>query len=65
MAYRLIAFDLDGTLTRSRLPAAGDLAQLLLRLLKYYQVAVTSGADWPQFKGVVCLLNGTLNFTKV
>jgi hypothetical protein len=47
---RLIAFDLDGTLTPSKQPIDAEMAALLDRLIKYGTVAVISGGDWPQFE---------------
>ena len=47
---RLIAFDLDGTLAKSKQPIGAEMAELLARLLDVAQVAVISGGDWPQFE---------------
>ncbi len=47
---RLIAFDLDGTLAASKSPIEPSMATLLCRLLDKYDVAVTSGGKFEQFK---------------
>lgn len=47
---KLVAFDLDGTLTDSKQPIGEDMAGLLAGLLKVADVAVISGGDWPQFE---------------
>lgn len=46
----LIAFDIDGTLTRSKLPLDPEMTQLLCRLMEKYKVAIISGASYEQFK---------------
>ncbi|MDO8729129.1 MAG: HAD-IIB family hydrolase [bacterium] len=48
--FDLIAFDIDGTLTRSKLPLDVEMATLLCRLMKRYKVAIISGANHEQFK---------------
>jgi phosphomannomutase len=48
--FDVIAFDLDGTLTESKAPLSPDMAELLLKLLQKYKVAVISGAGLPQFE---------------
>lgn len=48
--YDLITFDIDGTLTRSKLPLDGEMAELLCRLVEKYKVAIISGANYEQFK---------------
>lgn len=48
--YDLIAFDIDGTLTRSKLPLDSEMAALICRLMKRYKVAIISGANYKQFK---------------
>ncbi|MDZ4205650.1 MAG: HAD-IIB family hydrolase [Patescibacteria group bacterium] len=48
--YDLIAFDIDGTLTRSKLPLDSEMAELLCRLMEKYMVAIISGAGYKQFK---------------
>lgn len=47
---RLVAFDLDGTLAKSKQAIEPAMAQLFARLLEVAQVAVISGGDWPQFQ---------------
>src|SRR3990167_7629650 len=46
----LIAFDIDGTLTRSKLPLDSEMATLICRLMEKYKVAIISGASYNQFK---------------
>ena len=46
---RLIAFDLDGTLAKSKQAVDPEMAALLCRLTNVFDVAVMSGGDWPQF----------------
>ena len=48
--FDLIAFDIDGTLTRSKLPLDSEMAELLCRLLGRYKVAIISGAGYEQFQ---------------
>src|SRR4051812_7712425 len=47
---RLIAFDLDGTLTQSKQAIDKESADLLKALLDITFVAIISGGDWRQFK---------------
>jgi len=47
---RLIVFDLDGTLARSKSPLDAETASLLLSLLDLARVAVISGGRWAQFE---------------
>ena len=47
---RLIVFDLDGTLAKSKSSLDDEMAQLLRNLLSIIRVAVISGGDWPQFQ---------------
>lgn len=47
---RLIAFDLDGTLAKSKQAIEPDMAEALADLLTVADVAVISGGDWPQFE---------------
>ncbi|PAW95342.1 HAD family hydrolase [Mucilaginibacter sp. MD40] len=47
---KLIIFDLDGTLAKSKAPLDTEMAELLTRLLTTAKVAVISGGDWPQFE---------------
>jgi len=46
---RLIVFDLDGTLAKSKSALDPQMADLLHDLLTVVKVAVISGGDWPQF----------------
>ena len=48
--FKLIAFDIDGTLTQSKLPLNVEMAGLLCRLMEKYKVAIISGAHHEQFK---------------
>ena len=48
--FGLIAFDIDGTLTRSKLPLDSEMATLLCQLMEQYRVAIISGASYEQFK---------------
>lgn len=48
--YKAIVFDIDGTLTRSKLPIEKHLAEMLCLLTKYYLVGIISGAGFEQFK---------------
>lgn len=47
---KLIIFDLDGTLAKSKSSIDKEIAKLLNNLLELSQVAIISGGDWPQFK---------------
>ena len=47
---RLIVFDLDGTLAKSKSPIDGPMSSLLHDLIDIVNVAVISGGDWPQFE---------------
>lgn len=47
---RLIVFDLDGTLARSKSAIDPAMADLFHTLLGVANVAVISGGDWPQFE---------------
>jgi phosphomannomutase len=47
---RLIVFDLDGTLAKSKAALDDDMAALLRRLLDVVKVAIISGGDFPQFQ---------------
>ena len=47
---KLIVFDLDGTLAKSKSTLDSEMAALLHELLSIVKVAVISGADWPQFE---------------
>ncbi|HXY17879.1 MAG TPA: hypothetical protein VEH48_00470, partial [Candidatus Nitrosopolaris sp.] len=47
---KVIAFDLDGTLTASKSPVTDRMAELIDRLLDKYQVCVMSGGKFEQFE---------------
>jgi phosphomannomutase len=47
---KLIVFDLDGTLAKSKSALDPEMAALLHELLGIVKVAVISGGDWPQFE---------------
>lgn len=47
---RLIVFDLDGTLAKSKSPLETRMADLLEKLMALTKVAVISGGAWPQFE---------------
>ncbi|GAB4139969.1 MAG: HAD-IIB family hydrolase [Patescibacteria group bacterium] len=48
--YKLIAFDLDKTLTISKSPLDSEMAKLLNQLLAQKKVAIISGGNFPQFE---------------
>jgi len=47
---KLIIFDLDGTLSQSKLPIDTEMGVLLGNLIELSQVAVISGGSWHQFE---------------
>lgn len=47
---KLIIFDLDGTLAKSKAPIDEEMADLLKNLLDVNHVSIISGGDWPQFQ---------------
>ena len=47
---KLIIFDLDGTLAKSKSAIDAEMANLLTQLLNVAHVAIISGGDWPQFQ---------------
>ncbi len=47
---RVLAFDVDQTLNVAKTPITDDIAELLLRCLKYFQVCPISGQKFDQFK---------------
>lgn len=47
---KVIAFDLDGTLTPSKSPMLPEMAQVLAKLLAKYEILVIGGGDLPQFQ---------------
>jgi phosphomannomutase len=50
---RLIVFDLDGTLAKSKSPLDAEMAILLHALFDVAQVAIISGGTWAQFEAQV------------
>lgn len=48
--YKLVCFDLDGTLALSKTPMDQEMAILLAALVENYHVAVISGGGFPQFE---------------
>jgi len=64
--FKLVIFDLDGTLTESKQPLTSEMAALLMKLLAETKVAVISGGALPQFlKQVVAQLPGDANFANL
>ncbi len=47
---KLIIFDLDGTLAKSKSAIDEEMAELLKNLLDVALVSIISGGDWPQFQ---------------
>lgn len=47
---KLVIFDLDGTLAKSKSPIDEKMGTLLAELLNVTSVAIISGGDWPQFE---------------
>ncbi|WP_457268989.1 HAD-IIB family hydrolase [Pedobacter sp. UYEF25] len=47
---KLVVFDLDGTLAKSKSIITKEMVNTLTSLLDHAKVAIISGADWPQFK---------------
>lgn len=63
---KLIIFDLDGTLAKSKSAIDKEMAILFKELLEVTQVAIISGGDWPQFeKQVINQLPKDTAFTKL
>jgi phosphomannomutase len=50
MTKKLIAFDLDDTLAISKSPISDRMGELLVQLLKKYDVCIISGGKYEQFK---------------
>ena len=48
--YKVIAFDLDGTLAESKTKISWEMADSLDILMSKYKVAVISGGSWAQFE---------------
>ncbi len=53
--YKIAAFDLDGTLTRSKQPLEEDMAKVLFELAKKIPVVIISGGSKPQFDKQIIL----------
>lgn len=47
---KLVIFDLDGTLTKSKSPIESEMASLISKLLVNKKVAIISGGGYPQFQ---------------
>lgn len=47
---KIIVFDLDGTLAKSKSPIDEEMSELLNSLLEDHQVAIISGGAWAQFE---------------
>src|SRR5271157_6320827 len=47
---KLLVFDLDGTLAESKCPLTLDMAEVLERALKKFDIAVISGCNYTQFE---------------
>ena len=63
---QLVAFDLDGTLAKSKQPLSDAMGEALADLLGVAQVAVISGGDWPQFeKQVASRLPARANLSRL
>jgi len=61
--FKLIVFDLDGTLAESKQPLTEEMAILVTKLLANTKVAIVSGGALPQFlKQVVAKLPNDANF---
>ena len=50
---KLIVFDLDGTLAKSKAALDDEMSRLLGRLMRVVKVAIISGGDFPQFQSQV------------
>jgi HAD superfamily hydrolase (TIGR01484 family) len=60
---KIIVFDLDGTLAKSKTAIDEEMAIVFKALLKVVKVAIISGGDWPQFhKQVISNLAEDSNF---
>ncbi len=63
---KLIIFDLDGTLAKSKSPIDKEMSELIKELLDVVSVAIISGGDWPQFeKQVLKLLPNKTDLKKL
>jgi len=64
--FKLIIFDLDGTLAESKQPLTSEMAVLVARILSHTKVAVASGGALPQFiKQVVDRLPSDANLSNL
>lgn len=50
MKPKLVVFDMDGTLTQSKMPVSPGMAAFVAHLTEHTKVAVVSGADFPQIR---------------
>ncbi len=48
--YKLVAFDLDGTLTKSKQPITEETASLLTELSRYVKIVIISGGSFVRFQ---------------
>ncbi|MBI2025353.1 HAD family hydrolase, partial [Candidatus Kaiserbacteria bacterium] len=64
--FKLVIFDLDGTLAESKQPLTAEMAALVGRLLAAFRVAVISGGAFSQFlKQVVSQLSVDANLANL
>lgn len=49
-AKKLLIFDLDGSVTKSKAPVDSEMVDLITKLLAKYKVAIISGGGYPQFQ---------------
>lgn len=64
--FKLVIFDLDGTLAESKQPLTSEMATLVAKLLSHTKVAVASGGALPQFiKQVVDRLPSDANLANL
>ncbi len=57
--FKLIAFDMDGTLAPSKWQMDSEMVELFKKLLSKYKVAIISGGDYSQFQKQVIPFLGT------
>lgn len=48
--YKTLAFDIDGTLAQSKSPISPEMAELLNRIIKHYDLVLISGGQFKQFE---------------
>ncbi len=53
MRYEVVVFDVDGTLTESKMPLEAEMAELLQRLATIVPIAATSGTSFSRFEEMV------------